>query len=103
MKKCFFVILVLVSFNTLASTVKISSFNYGRSGQYYAELCGQVEGATSNPIFVRVMIDPRSKNPGTYNTVTGSDGKFCLAVISYRGEAEASVFGETEKAFIIMK
>ncbi len=65
-----------------------------------AELCGMVEGATASPSFVRVLVDPKSKNPASYNTLAGIDGKFCLAVITYRGTADVSVIGakETTKA-----
>lgn len=91
MKKYFLIVLILLSFSTLASTVKITSFNYGRPGQWYAELCGLVEGASTNPTFVKVIVDPRSKKPGTYNTFAGEDGKFCVAVVSYQGEAEVDL------------
>jgi hypothetical protein len=85
----------LTVFSAHASTVKITSFVYPRSGQYYAELCGQVEQAKSASTLIKVIVDPKSKNPGTYNTLAGSDGKFCLTVITYKGEAEATAGEET--------
>lgn len=97
--------LLVFSVSAMSATVKITSFNYVRTSANdmnspLAELCGMVEGATAAPSFVRVLIDPKSKNPGSYNTLAGTDGKFCVAVITYRGTADVSVIGgkETTKA-----
>jgi len=105
MKKLLLCATLLCSFTSFAASVKITSFNYVRtSNDAYraplAELCGRVEGATSEMTFVKVSVDPRSNRPGSYNTVAGSDGKFCLAVITYTGLAEASALGSTAVSVI---
>ncbi len=87
------VLAALLSLPAMAATVKVTSFNWIRSGEPHAELCGLVEGATSAPSFVRVVIDHRTNRPAVYNTMAGVDGKFCVAVITYRGTAETSLFG----------
>ncbi len=91
------VFLLLASLSTVAATVKITSFKYvrnaGDSVHPLAELCGTVEGRTSAPSFVRVLVD-KARNPAVYNTVADMDGSFCVAVITYRGSAEVTVFGE---------
>jgi hypothetical protein len=71
--------------------VKITSFTYPNSGQYYAELCGHIEGAKSSPTVIKILVDPKSKNPANYNTIAGADGKFCLTIVTYQGEAEVGV------------
>lgn len=101
--KTFLVAALLVSsVSAFATSIKITSFNFVRTSNDYlsplAELCGKVEGATSVPTFVRVQVDPTSKGAASYNTLAGEDGKFCLAVITYRGRAEASVIGTNAKA-----
>ena len=96
-------LLLALSFPAFSATVKVTSFIYPRAGQYYAELCGKVVEVKVNPTFVKVVVDPRTNRPGTYNTLVGSDGKFCLAVITYSGEAEATVFGEVNATFMKIK
>lgn len=92
--------LFALSVSTFAASVKVTSFNYIRtSNDYYsplAELCGVVDGATASPTFINAKIDPKSKNPGSYNTIADADGKFCLAVITFRGQADVTVMGEKE-------
>lgn len=93
--------LFISSLSVFAASVKVTSFNYVRTGPNdmgnpLAELCGVVEGAQKSPTFVNVLIDPKSKNPGSYNTLAGVDGKFCIAVITFRGTADVSVIGEKE-------
>ncbi len=92
--------LLVSSVSSFAATVKVTSFNYIRTStdmnSPLAELCGTVEGAASSPSFIRVLVDPKSKNPASYNTLAGVDGKFCLAVITFRGNAEATVMGSKE-------
>ncbi len=89
--------LLLSSVSAFATSIKITSFNYVRTSRDYnsqlAELCGKVEGATTVPTFISVKVDPTSKGYAAYNTMAGEDGKFCLAVITYRGRAEATVIG----------
>lgn len=99
--KTFLAMAVLVSSVTsFAATVKVTSFNYIRTSNELnsplAELCGLVEGAADAPSFVRILVDPKSKNPASYNTVAGTDGKFCMAVITFRGTADVSVMGAKE-------
>lgn len=93
--------LLVSSVSAFSASVKITSFNYVRTSSEnmqspLAELCGLVEGATASPSFVRVLVDPKSKNPGSYNTLAGTDGKFCVAVITFRGTADVSVMGAKE-------
>lgn len=95
--------LLALSFSSFAATVKITSFNFVRTNQDnfpspLAELCGQVSDATTAPTYVNIMVDPGTKNPGSYNTLAGTDGKFCVAVITYRGRAEASIMGGSSTA-----
>jgi hypothetical protein len=96
MKKILGVAVLSLSFSSIAATIKITSFNFIRSP--LAELCGQVSETTTSPTFVNVTVDRGSKNPGAYNTVAGTDGKFCMAVITYRGLADASIIGGTSTA-----
>lgn len=95
-----------LSLSSFAASVKISSFAYvrnaGDAAHPLAELCGVVEG-DSFPSFVSVVVDPKSKNPGSYNTMTDTNGKFCLAVITYRGQAEVGVMGKTSTVEALIK
>jgi hypothetical protein len=86
---------LLVSTSVLATSVRITSFNYVRSGEALAELCGTVSDATTTPSFVRVQIDHTSTRPATYNTLTDTTGRFCVAVVTFRGTAEASVMNQS--------
>jgi hypothetical protein len=89
--------LLVFSLSSFAASVKVTSFTYVRNFndlQPLAELCGLVSGATTTPSFVKVVVDPKTSNPGSYNTLAGQDGKFCVAVITYRGTAEVSLMGE---------
>ena len=97
MKIILSLLLSISAFSSFAASVKITSFNYIRVdsdlNHPLAELCGKVEGATTSPTFIKVLIDPKSKEPASYNTFAGEDGKFCLSVITYRGNAEVSLVG----------
>jgi hypothetical protein len=84
--------LLCSSLSAFAASVKITSFVYVAREQYLAELCGVVEGGEA-PSFIRLKIDHLGRRPAIYNTVAGNDGRFCQAVVTYRGEAEASVMG----------
>lgn len=92
-----------LSVSAFAASVKITSFNYIRTSQDMtsplAELCGTVEGVTGTA-FVKVVVDHKSNKPANYNTVVDTDGKFCVAVITYRGTAEAVVMGAKAQSFI---
>ncbi len=89
--------------SALAAEIKITSFNFVRSGEPAAELCGVVSNATSNPSYVRVVVDNLSAHPAIYNTIAGVDGRFCLSVITWRGTAEASIFGEAARTQSVVK
>lgn len=100
MKKVIASVLLFASVSSLAATVRITSFNYVRtsSDSFHsplAELCGVVEGQTTVPTFVSIKVDPGTNKPASYNTLGDANGKFCMAVITYRGTAEVSVTGET--------
>lgn len=95
MKKLIALAALALSMSSFAATVKVTSFVYLRSGEPQAELCGIVEGAATSPSFVRAQIDHRTSRPATYNTLAGSDGKFCLSVVTYRGTAEVTLFDST--------
>ena len=98
--KLFLALALLVSsFSAMSATVKVTSFNFIRTSNDVmaplAELCGVVEGAlTSAPSYVNAKIDPKSSKPASYNTITDTDGKFCMAVVTYRGTAEVSILGQ---------
>lgn len=106
MKKFIALSLLSLSFASFAATVKVTSFNYVRVqndlNHPLAELCGLVEGQTSSPSFVQVLVDPKTKSPASYNTLAGNDGKFCIAVVTYRGNAEVSLLNgnATTEAFV---
>ena len=86
---------LLISSSAFAASVKITSFNYVRSGEALAELCGTVTDSATTPAFVRVQIDHTSNRPATYNTLTDDAGRFCVAVVTFRGTAEARVMNQT--------
>lgn len=97
MKKIFVFACLFTSVSAFAASVKITSFNYVRTSQDMmsplAELCGTVEGATTAPTFVQIVVDHKSSKPAHYNTYAGANGRFCTAVITYRGTAEAVLVG----------
>jgi hypothetical protein len=107
MKKFIGFAILVFSFASMAASVKVTSFNYVRNQNdlYHplAELCGLVEGATASPSFVQVLVDPKSKTPGSYNTVAGKDGKFCVAVITFNGKADVSLMNENASAQAFIK
>ena len=95
------VLFLTFSFSAL-SDVKVTSFYWVNGNNHLAEICGVVQNSTA-PSFVKIMVDYRGNRPAVYNVVAGADGKFCQAVISYRGEAEASVMNTAFKATAIIK
>ncbi len=103
MKVILAVAALALSASAFSASVKITSFNYIRTSQDLtsplAELCGSVEGVTGTA-FVKVIVDQKSNKPANYNTVVDADGKFCVAVITYRGTAEAVVMGAKAQSFI---
>lgn len=99
---------LILSSTAFAATVKVTSFNYVRTGpddagSPLAELCGVVEGAETTPSFVQVLVDPKGKSPAAYNTVANAQGKFCLAVITYRGAADVSIIGKKDVVKALIK
>lgn len=107
MKTFIALVLLATSAAALSASVKVTSFNYVRTSTELssplAELCGMVEGAVSAPSFVRVLVDPKSNNPASYNTLAGADGKFCIAVITFRGTADVSLIGAKESTRALVK
>lgn len=97
MKTFLTAVLLMSSVSAFATSIKITDFYFIRTSTDLraplADLCGKVEGATSVPTFIQIKIDKTSKGYSSYNTIAGEDGKFCLAVITYRGTAEASIMG----------
>lgn len=96
MKKILGLVCLFSSVSVFAATVKVTSFQYVRMGNTQgpvAELCGAVEGATAAPTFVQVTVDHNTSKPGHYNTLAGTNGKFCMTVVTYRGTAEAALIG----------
>ena len=91
---------LLISSSAFAATVRITSFTHIRIAQDLnhplAELCGKVDGAEKTPTFIRVSVDPGSRNPGTYNTLADDKGNFCVALMTYRGTAEVSIMGTNQ-------
>ena len=108
MKTLLAMALLVSSVSAFSASVKVTSFNYVRIGSDsypnpMAELCGLVTGATKAPSFINVQVDPKSNNPASYNTLAGADGKFCIALITYRGTAEVSLIGENAKTTASIK
>ena len=102
MKTFIAAILAFASVSAIAGSVKITSFVYATSTSKIplAEICGTVEGVTA-PAFVQVTIDPNGNKGASYNTYAGTNGKFCMAVVTYQGNAEVSLLsGEKTEASI---
>jgi len=73
------------------TVVKITSFVMSGQNTPVAEICGKVTGSAAEFTVVRIVVDPKTNNPGTYNTLAGKDGAFCSVVVTYTGTAGASV------------
>lgn len=93
MRTLFFLYLNLCAVQSFAAepTVKITSFYYAGSHTRAAEVCGKVEGMSSKSVLIRVIVDEKSKTPGTYHTTAETDGQFCLTVVTSYGTASALV------------
>ncbi len=96
MKSLFgFLILAAIGASAFAeSEVKITTFQFAGSRTRAAELCARVSGVTEFPVFVKIVVDEKSKKPGIYNEVVGSEAEFCTTVVTYEGTAIASVWGQ---------
>ncbi len=92
-------ILAILAFPTLAAAadVKITSFVFIRGSGInaewlpLAELCGQVTPSTGKPEMIKIISDPKSKNPGHNFTWAGKEGKFCTTITTYSGTADVSI------------
>jgi hypothetical protein len=82
----------LASADEVASTIEISSFIMAGTRTRAAEICGKVSGATAPFVTAKITVDPKSSRPGTYNVLVGSDGKYCVTVVTFSGTAEASLW-----------
>jgi hypothetical protein len=71
--------------------VAITSFVMAGSNTRIAEICGKVTGGEAEFTVVKILVDPKSSNPGSYNTLAAKDGAFCSTVVTYTGTASASV------------
>jgi len=71
--------------------VNITSFVMTDQTSRLAEICGKVTGSDADFTVVRIVVDPKSNTPGTYNTLAAVDGAFCSVVVTYTRTASASV------------
>lgn len=76
MKILALVLIAVPIFAHAETTVKVTSFNYVGYRSRSAELCGKVADATSFPVVIKVKVDPKEKNSGTY-FVTTYEETFC--------------------------
>lgn len=72
-------------------TVELRSFRFAGQRTRAAEICGKVTGNTQPFTIVKVLVDPRSSQPGPYFVTAGPNGVFCASVVTYTGVAEASL------------
>lgn len=103
MKLMMALFLVLTTTSVFANSVKITSFFYTRDSETVAELCGVVEGTLTGTSYIKVAVDPGTRRAGTYNTVAGTDGKFCVLLVTYNGRAEVSLFGDKKVSIANLK
>ena len=78
--------------------VEVTSFRFAGSRTNAAELCGKVTGQTKAPVYVKVLVDEKSKNPGIYNVIVGPELTFCTSVVTYYGTASASLWNQTQSS-----
>jgi hypothetical protein len=71
--------------------VRVNSFHMIAQAGSGAEICGVVLTPTGHPQMVKVVVDPNTRNPGSYYVWSGKDGKFCAVVSTFSGSAEASL------------
>jgi hypothetical protein len=78
--------------------VKIDSFTLIDQNLRLGELCGTVTVApeqrtkTGDYIAVTVTADPKTGNPGLYNTLASQQGTFCTIILTYTGTATATAW-----------
>jgi len=74
-------------------SVKIDSFTSVDQEHHLGEVCGTVTSKGENGyIAVTVIADPKSGNPGYYNTFANQQGTFCTLILTYTGMASATVW-----------
>lgn len=72
--------------------VKLISFISAGTKTRVAELCGRVTNApAAGLVAVHIVVDEKTDSPSHYNVMVGNEGKFCAAVVTYRGTAIASI------------
>lgn len=86
---------LFASGSVFAATVNVDSFYFLHTNSSLAELCGTVKDSTAASTLVRVAVDPRTKNKAVYTATAGADGKFCLVLASFSGEAAVSIDGSS--------
>ncbi len=93
MKTILILIGLIISFSAHAEEpkVEITSFVIAGYRTHAAELCGKVTGSMAPFVIAKITVDPNSDKPGIYNVLVGSEGRFCAAVVTYDGNAYASV------------
>ena len=95
---------LLLSFSLFANDpkVEVTSFRYVAQNNPVAELCGKISNVTIFPAYVKIIVDG-NKNPGIYNVVVDKDAKFCIAVVTYYGIADVSLWGSSFNTVQIQK
>jgi hypothetical protein len=74
-------------------SVKIDSFTSVDQEHHLGEVCGTVTSKGENGyIAATVIADPKSGNPGYYNTIANQQGTFCTLILTYTGMASATVW-----------
>jgi hypothetical protein len=79
-------------------SVKIDSFTLIDQTLRLGELCGtvtvtpEVRTKIGDYIAVTVTADPKTGNPGLYNTLASQQGTFCTIILTYTGTATATAW-----------
>ena len=77
---------------TPSSGVEIISFRRAGGVRSFAcEICGKVTGSEVAGQWIKIIVDPNSSRSRTYRAYGGSDGNFCLVVVTFSGTAEAQL------------
>lgn len=85
----------------LEPKVEVTSFKFAVSKGYIAELCGKVTGIEGLNL-VKILVDPKSKKPANYTVMVDGDGSFCTALVTFYGQAEASI-GNSQKLLVTIE